>query len=195
MHSQQYNQRSVVFSAIERCGWLPVNSDSQTQRWQDGTDVVRQAPSSTFRRFVSVTRPWHSGDLAVSLTSDAVRVLAVPSALSAFSSQLHDDSVDALIHALVASRVDYYCGTVFDRCPQHMSSRFTPLPESPRTRGLPVRQQIRWLSWLWLYPRHWPSLLSTGLLAGRRRHWSVTSPLCSAERRYMLSDQNSGWST
>jgi len=35
-----------------------------------------------------------------------------------------------------------------------------------------------------LCPRHWPSLLSTAQLGGRRRHWSVT--LCSAERYDML---------
>jgi len=54
------------------------------------------------------------------------------------------------------------------------------------------RYYVRWLS-LGLCIRHWSSLLSTGLLAGRRRQWSVTSPLCRTSWYVGSSHQNSVW--
>ena len=47
----------------------------------------------------------------------------------------------------------------------------------------------------YLLQYYWPSLLSTGLLVGRRHHWSVTSPLCRMSWYSGSLDQNSVWTT
>ena len=44
---------------------------------------------------------------------------------------------------------------------------------------------------VWLCLWHWPSLLSTGLISGYRRHWSVISPLCWTLWYAGFSEQNS----